>query len=134
MIEEFKKFAFKGNVLDMAVGVIIGSAFGKIVTSLVNDVIMPAIGMMLGKINFSELKYVISPATEETAEAAITYGNFIQSIVDFLIIAVSIFIFVKIISNIGKKKEQAAPPPAPPKPSAEEVLLTEIRDILKENR
>ena len=130
---DFKKFAIKGNVIDMAVGVIIGGAFGKIVTSLVNDIIMPSVGLLMGGVDFTSLKYVITPATETVAEAAITYGNFIQSVVDFLIIAISVFVFVKIISGIGKKKEQPAPP-APPKPSAEETLLTEIRDLLKENQ
>lgn len=133
MFNEFKKFAFKGNVIDLAVGVIIGGAFGKIVTSLVNDLIMPLIGIIIGGINFIDLKYVITPASVDVAEAAIRYGAFIQSIVDFLIIAVSIFLFVKLISKTRKK--EPAPPalaPAPvPVPSKEEVLLTEIRDILK---
>lgn len=133
MFNEFKKFAFKGNVIDLAVGVIIGGAFGKIVTSLVNDLIMPLIGIIIGGINFTDLKYVITPASVDVAEAAIRYGAFIQSIVDFLIIAVSIFLFVKLISKTRKK--EPAPPalaPAPvPVPSKEEALLTEIRDILK---
>ena len=134
-LQEFKKFAIKGNIIDMAVGVIIGGAFGKIVTSLVNDVIMPSIGILLGGIDFKSLKYVITEATETTAESAILYGNFIQSVVDFLIIAISVFVFVKMIAGISKKKEETpAPPPAPPKPSAEETLLTEIRDILIENQ
>lgn len=134
MWNDFKKFAFKGNVIDMAVGVIIGGAFGKIVTSLVNDVIMPAIGILLGGVDFKSLKYVITEATETTPESAILYGNFIQSVVDFLIIAISVFVFIKIITGLSKKKEVAPPPPAPPKPSAEETLLTEIRDLLKENQ
>lgn len=130
-IEDFKKFAIKGNIIDMAVGVIIGSAFGKIVTSLVNDVIMPTIGIILGGIDFTDLKYVITPATETTAEAAILYGNFIQSVVDFLIIALSVFFFVRLMGKLQRKKEEApAPAPEPPKPSNEEVLLTEIRDLL----
>ncbi|MBQ9922789.1 MAG: large-conductance mechanosensitive channel protein MscL, partial [Clostridia bacterium] len=101
-LQDFKKFAMKGNIIDMAVGVIIGGAFGKIVTSLVNDVIMPSIGILLGGIDFKSLKYVITEATETTPESAILYGNFIQSVVDFLIIAVSVFIFVKIISGLSK--------------------------------
>jgi large conductance mechanosensitive channel len=129
MFNEFKKFAFKGNVIDLAVGVIIGGAFGKIVTSLVNDLIMPIIGIFFGGINFSDLKYVIAPANGDIAEAAIRYGAFIQSIVDFLIIAASIFLFVKLISKT--KKKEPAPPPPVPVPSKEEALLTEIRDILK---
>ena len=130
MLKEFKAFAMKGNVLDMAVGVIIGGAFGKIVTSLVSDVIMPLIGVVLGNVNFSELKYVITPATEEIAEAAFRYGSFIQSIIDFLIIAFSIFLFIKLLSKF--KKPEPKPEPAPEKPSTEEVLLTEIRDLLKD--
>lgn len=130
-IEDFKKFAIKGNIIDMAVGVIIGSAFGKIVTSLVNDVIMPTIGIILGGIDFTDLKYVITPATETTTEAAILYGNFIQSVVDFLIIALSVFFFVRLMGKFQRKKEEApAPKPEPPKPSNEEVLLTDIRDLL----
>jgi large conductance mechanosensitive channel len=129
MFNEFKKFAFKGNVIDLAVGVIIGGAFGKIVTSLVNDLIMPIIGIIIGGINFSDLKYVIAPANGDVAEAAIRYGAFIQSIVDFLIIAVSIFLFVKLLSKT--KKKEPAPPAPVPVPSKEELLLTEIRDILK---
>jgi len=130
MLKEFKKFALKGNVLDLAIGVIIGGAFGKIVTSLVNDIIMPIIGILLGGISFTDLKYVITPATEDVAESAILYGTFIQSIVDFLIIAFSIFLFVKLINSF-KKKEEAAPA-APPAPAQEVVLLEEIRDLLKE--
>lgn len=130
MFKEFKKFAFKGNVIDLAVGVIIGGAFGKIVTSLVNDVVMPLIGMLIGGIDFKDLKWVITPANGDIAEAALRYGAFIQSIVDFFIIAISIFIFVQLISK-AKKKTPPPPPPAPPAPTKEEVLLTEIRDILK---
>ncbi len=130
MFQEFKKFAFKGNVIDLAVAVIIGGAFGKIVTSLVNDIIMPLIGIILGGINFKDLKYIITPASEDIAEAAFRYGAFIQSIVDFLIIAFSIFLFVKLISKT-KKKAPPPPPPAPPAPTKEEILLSEIRDILK---
>jgi len=127
MFKEFKEFAFKGNVIDLAVGVIIGGAFGKIVTSLVNDVLMPAIGLLLGGVSFTDLKYVITPAGVGIEEAAIRYGAFIQSIVDFLIIAFSIFLFVKLIT-LRKKKEAEALPAAP---SADVVLLEEIRDLLK---
>ena len=126
MLKEFKEFAFKGNVIDLAVAVIIGGAFGKIVSSLVNDVLMPAIGIILGGVSFKDLKYVITPANGDIQESAILYGSFIQSIVDFLIIAFSIFLFVKLL-NSRKKKEEAAPVA----PSSEVVLLEEIRDIIK---
>ena len=136
MIEEFKKFAFKGNVVDMAVGVIIGGAFGKIVTSLVNDVVMPLLGALIGGMDFKAFKFVLSPAVLNeagevvTPEAAVLYGNFIQNIVDFLLIALSIFVFIKIMNNFKKKEEESAPPPPPAGPTTEE-LLTEIRDLLK---
>ena len=137
-LADFKAFAMKGNVLDMAVGVIIGSAFGKIVTSLVNDVIMPLIGCVVGGINFSNLKWVIKEASVDNKipEVALNYGKFIQSTVDFLIIAFSIFTFISIIQRVGRKKKEEAPAaPAPaPQPSAEEKLLTEIRDLLKEKK
>lgn len=123
MLQEFKKFALKGNVLDLAIGVIIGGAFGKIVTSLVNDVIMPILGLLLGGIDFTNLKITVKDAT-------IRYGAFMQSVVDFLIIAFSIFIFIKAINRFKKKQEEK--PPVPPEPTKEELLLTEIRDILKE--
>lgn len=128
MLKEFKEFAFKGNVIDLAVGVIIGGAFGKIVTSLVNDLIMPIIGIILGGINFENLKLVIRPASNGMEEAAIKYGAFIQSVVDFLIIAVCIFLFVKLANTLTRKKEEEK---KPEKPSADVVLLTEIRDLLK---
>ena len=137
MWNEFKKFAFKGNVVDMAVGVIIGAAFGKIVTSLVNDLIMPILGIFMGKVNFTELKIVLSPAVLDAAgavvkaESAITYGNFIQTIVDFLLVALSIFFFVKMM-NKAKKKEE--PKPEPPKGPTTEELLAEIRDLLAEKK
>lgn len=130
MLKEFKEFAFKGNVIDLAVGVIIGGAFGKIVTSLVNDLIMPIIGVILGGINFENLKLVIRPASNGMEEAAIKYGAFIQSVVDFLIIAVCIFLFVKLANTLTRKKEEEK---KPEKPSADVVLLTEIRDLLKKN-
>lgn len=138
MWNDFKKFAFKGNVMDMAIGVIIGGAFSKIVTALVNNIIMPLLSIIIGKINFNDLKYVISPAQTvdgvEVAENAILYGSFIQSIIDFFIIAFCIFLFVKLIgaarAKLEKKHEEevAAAPAAP----TSEELLTEIRDLLKE--
>ncbi len=127
MLEEFKKFALKGNVLDLAVGVIIGGAFGKIVTSLVNDIIMPIIGLIIGGVNFTALEYIVSTEGEEPI--IIRYGEFIQSAIDFLIIAFSIFIFIKIVTSFKKKEET---PEEPPKPTKEEILLEEIRDILKQ--
>jgi large conductance mechanosensitive channel len=130
MLKEFKNFAMRGNVIDLAVGVIIGGAFGKIVTSLVNDLLMPIIGVVLGGVNFSGLKYVITPAVGDVAETAILYGAFIQSVIDFIIIAFSIFMFIKILSA-AKKKEEEQPAPEPAAPSSEQ-LLAEIRDILKE--
>ena len=130
MLKEFKEFAFKGNVIDLAVGVIIGGAFGKIVASLVNDVLMPIIGIMLGGINFTNLKFVITPASENVAESAIYYGKFFQSIVDFLIIAISVFFFVRLIS-LAKKKEEIVDKVAEPVKTNEVLLLEEIRDLLK---
>jgi large conductance mechanosensitive channel len=130
MLKEFKNFAMKGNVIDLAVAVVIGGAFGKIVSSLVNDLIMPIIGALLGGLSFANLKYVITPASGDVAEAAILYGSFIQSIVDFVIVAFAIFVFVKILSSV-KKKEEEAPAPAP-EPPKDLVLLEEIRDLLKE--
>ncbi|MBU3127806.1 large-conductance mechanosensitive channel protein MscL [Clostridium tagluense] len=131
MLKEFKQFALKGNVLDLALGVVIGAAFSKIVTSLVNDLIMPILGLLLGGINFTNLKYVIHPAVAGTLELSIRYGLFIQSIIDFLIIAFSLFIFIKAITSIKKKKAEEV---IVIKPSNEELLLTEIRDLLKEKK
>lgn len=128
MLKEFKDFAIKGNVIDLAVAVIIGGAFGKIVTSLVNDIIMPAIGVLVGGVNFTALKFVIQPANGDLAEVAIRYGAFIQSVVDFIIIAFSIFVFVKLLSSLKKKEAQVQAPA--PEPSAEVLLLQEIRDLL----
>ncbi len=128
MLKEFKEFALKGNVVDLAVAVVIGGAFGKIVSSLVNDIIMPVLSLVIGGINFNDLKYVITPASGDVAEVAFRYGAFIQSIIDFVIIAFSIFLFVKAISSRKKAAETAAAPPAP---AEEVVLLTEIRDLLK---
>ena len=129
MLKDFKEFAFKGNVLDMAIGVIIGAAFGKIVTSLVNDLIMPIISILTGGINFKDLKLVITPAHGDVAENAIMYGSFIQNVVDFLIIAFCIFLFVRLIEKF-KKKEDAKVEEAPAK-ADDVVLLEEIRDLLK---
>ena len=130
-MKEFKEFAMRGSVVDLAVGVVIGGAFGKIVTSLVNDVIMPPIGYLTGGMDFTELKYVIEPADEanEIAEVAILYGNFINVIIEFLIIAFCIFLVIKGINSMKRKEEEA--PAAPPEPSKEEVLLSEIRDLLR---
>lgn len=129
---EFKAFAMRGNVVDMAVGIIIGAAFVKIITSLVNDIIMPPIGLLVGGVNFTDLNVVLSEAVGETPAVTLNYGNFIQVSFDFLIIAFSIFMMIKAM-NAAKKKEEAAPaaPPAPPAPTKEETLLTEIRDLLK---
>ena len=131
-IQDFKAFALKGNVIDMAVGVIIGGAFGKIVTSVVNNIIMPPIGVLTGGVDFTDLKLVIKEAEGEAAAVTLNYGQFIQDVVDFLIIAFCIFLMVKGISALSRKKKEAAAAPAPaPEPSAEEKLLTEIRDLLK---
>ena len=141
MWKEFKEFAFKGNVLDMSIGVIIGGAFGKIVTSLVNDIIMPFFGFLTVGTDFKTLKFILSPAQVDAAgavikpEAAIMYGNFLQNVFDFFIIAFCIFFFVNQITKMRKKKEAEeapAPPPAPAGPTTEE-LLAEIRDLLKNN-
>ena len=148
-LKEFKAFALKGNVMDMAVGVIIGGAFGKIVTSLVNDILMPPIGMLLGGVDFKDLKVDLSgikdAATSIVAEGAApsepvywNYGAFIQQCFDFIILALCVFMLVKLmnkLSNLKKKEEEkAATPPAPPAPTKEETLLTEIRDLLKEKK
>ena len=140
MWDEFKKFAFQGNVLDLAVGVIIGGAFGKIVTSVVNDLIMPVLGYLMAGMDFKSLKYVMSEAIMEgetviQPEAAILYGNFIQNVVDFLIVALSIFLFIKLINKSKdklKRKEEALPEPDAPAGPSQEELLAEIRDLLKE--
>jgi len=144
MLKEFKKFIMRGNVMDMAVGVIIGGAFGKIVSSLVNDVLMPIIGSVFAGADFTSLKIILSPAVLDEAgevvkaEAAITYGNFIQTVVDFLIVAFCIFLMVKAVNKATeaakKKEEEPAPAPEEPKGPTQEELLTEIRDLLKENK
>ena len=128
LFDEFKAFVMRGNVVDLAVGVIIGGAFGKIVTSLVNDIFMPIVGMILGNVNFSSLEIKLGEPVEGAEQAAIRYGAFIQEIVNFLIIALCIFMVIKVINKLQKKKEEA-PAPAP-EPTKEEVLLTEIRDAL----
>lgn len=139
-LQDFKAFAMKGNVIDMAVGVVIGGAFGKIVSSLVANVIMPPIGLLVGGVNFTDLKWVMKPAEvvdgKEIAAVTLNYGNFLQATFDFLIIAFSIFLFIRLLTKLTTKKEAAAPatPPAPPAPTKEEVLLTEIRDLLKEQK
>jgi len=129
MMSEFKSFAMRGNVVDMAVGIVIGGAFGKIVSSFVNDVLMPPIGMLMGGVDFSDLSVVLQEAVGETAAVTLNYGSFIQTVVDFIIIAFAIFMVIKAMNNMKKKEEEA--PAAPPKPSAEVELLTEIRDSLK---
>jgi large conductance mechanosensitive channel len=135
-LNDFKAFAVKGNAVDMAVGVIIGGAFGKIVSSIVDDIIMPPIGWLIGGVNFSDLKITL-PAEKiaddiQMQAATINYGNFIQTLIDFLIIAFCVFLLVKGINKLTKKEEKPAEPAAPPAPSNEEKLLTEIRDLLKE--
>ena len=127
--QEFKKFALRGNVVDMAVGIIIGAAFGKIVSSLVSDILMPPLGLLLGGADFKDLAVVLQEAVGETPAVVIAYGSFIQTIIDFIIIAMAIFVAIKVMNSM-KAKEEAAPA-APPVPSKEEVLLTEIRDLLK---
>ena len=139
---EFKKFIARGNVMDMAVGVIVGGAFGKISTSLVNDIIMPAVSMLTGGVDFSNWKIVLKQAVagadgviDASTEVAIRYGSFLATIIDFLIIAFAVFCLIKFLNSLHRKKEEApAAPPAPPEPSAEEKLLTEIRDLLKEQK
>lgn len=137
-LQEFKTFAMKGNVVDMAVGIIIGGAFGKIVSSVVADIIMPPIGLLIGGVKFDHLKIILKPAhldeaTGKMTEAvSINYGNFISTTLDFLIIAFSIFLFIKMINSMKRKQEAAPAAPAPPPPpTKEEELLAEIRDLLK---
>ena len=142
-LQEFKAFALKGNVMDMAVGVIIGGAFGKIVTSLVNDFIMPPIGLIIGGVDFTDLKVTLKQpvldAAGEVLNPAVTwnYGAFIQQVVDFTLLAFCVFMMVKVMNQLIKKKEEPAPAPAPapePEPTKEEILLAEIRDLLKEKK
>jgi large conductance mechanosensitive channel len=128
-LQEFKTFAVRGNVVDMAVGIVIGAAFGKIVSSFVADVIMPPIGLLIGGVDFSKLVITIKKATETTAAVTLNYGSFIQTIIDFVIIAFAIFMLVKAINTL--KRNEAAKPSEPPLPSPEVILLTDIRDILR---
>lgn len=135
LLDEFKAFAMRGNVMDMAVGIIIGGAFGKIVSSFVADVIMPPIGLLLGGVDFSNLAITLKSATVDAAGAplaavTVSYGMFIQTVVDFLIIAAAIFMVIKAMNVMQKKQEEA--PAAPPAPTKEEALLTEIRDLLRD--
>ncbi len=130
LVDEFKAFAMKGNVVDMAVGIIIGVAFGKIISSVVSDIIMPPLGLLIGGVNFTDLKVILRAATETNPAVTWNYGNFLQVTFDFLIIAFSVFLIIKALV-LAKKKEEAAPTPAPPAPTKEEILLTEIRDLLR---
>jgi len=130
MMKEFKDFAMRGNVIDMAVGIIIGGAFGKIVSSFVADVITPPIGMLLGGVDFSSLSFVLKEAAGDAAAVVIGYGKFIQTVVDFVIIAFAIFLVIRWMNSLKRKEEEA--PAAPPAPSKQETLLTEIRDLLKQ--
>ncbi len=138
LVKEFKEFAMRGNVVDMAVGVIIGTAFGKIVSELIAKVIMPPLGILLGKVDFKDLKWVLQEGVKEdaakgvkaVAEVAVGYGAFLQTVLDFVIIAFVIFMAIKMMNRL-KRKEEAAPPPAPAAPPPQEVLLAEIRDLLK---
>lgn len=141
-LEEFKAFAMRGNVVDMAVGVVVGGAFGKITSSLVNDVIMPAVSMLTGGINFSDWKLILKQASvaadgTEIAAVSINYGTLLSTILDFIILAFAVFCMVKLLNSLHRKKEEEPAPveePAPPEPTAEEKLLTEIRDLLKEKQ
>jgi large conductance mechanosensitive channel len=129
MMKEFKEFAMRGNVIDMAVGIVIGAAFGKIVSSMVNDVIMPPIGLLIGGVNFTNLKVALGTSQATGEPVTLNYGMFIQQIVDFVIVAFAIFLVVKMINRM--KRQQAEAPAVPPAPTKDQVLLTEIRDLLK---
>ncbi|MDY0053884.1 MAG: large-conductance mechanosensitive channel protein MscL [Bacteroidales bacterium] len=131
IIQEFKAFAMRGNVIDMAVGIIIGGAFGKIVSSIVNDIIMPPIGLLVGGVNFSDLKFVMKDAVGDIPAVTLNYGNFLQVLFDFLIIAFSIFMVIKVMNAAKKKEEAPVEEPKAPEPTNEEKLLSEIRDLLK---
>ena len=129
ILKEFKEFAVKGNAVDMAVGLVIGAAVGKIISSLVADVVMPPIGLLVGGVDFTKLAITLKEAVGDVPAVTLNYGNFIQSLVDFTIIAFAIFMMVKLINKL--KKQEAAAPAVPPEPTKEELLLTEIRDLLK---
>ena len=129
MVKEFKEFAMKGNMLDMAIGIVIGAAFGKIVSSVVADVLMPPLGLLLGGVNFTALKLTLKEAVGETAAVTLNYGAFLQTVVDFVIVAFAIFLMIKGINSMRKRQEEAPAAPAPP--PNQEVLLGEIRDLLK---
>ena len=131
VLKEFKEFAIKGNAIDMSVGIIIGVAFGKIVSSLVADVVMPPIGVLVGGVDFTKLAFTIKEASGDAPAVMLKYGNFLQAVVDFTIIAFAIFLVVKLINKL--KRQQVEVPPAP-EPTKEELLLTEIRDLLKERK
>jgi large conductance mechanosensitive channel len=131
MMSEFRDFAMRGNVVDMAVGIVIGGAFGKIVSSFVSDVLMPPIGLALGGVNFSDLAMTLKEASGDVAAVTLNYGSFVQTVIDFIIIAFAIFMVIKAMNSLKKKEEEK--PAAPPKPTAEETLLTEIRDILQKD-
>jgi len=130
--QEFKQFAMRGNVMDMAVGIIIGAAFGKIVSSFVADVLMPPLGLLIGGVDFSNLAVTLKQAVGDNPAVVLGYGKFIQTVVDFIIIAFAIFLVIKGMNSLNRKKEEA--PAAPPAPPKQEVLLTEIRDLLKERK
>lgn len=130
ILKEFREFAVKGNVVDMAVGIIIGAAFGKIVSSFVGDVIMPPLGILIGGINFADLAFTLKDAVGEAPAVTLNYGRFIQTLVDFTIVAFAIFMVIKAMNTLKRKEE--AVPSAPPEPTREEVLLAEIRDLLKQ--
>lgn len=132
LAKEFKEFAVKGNVVDMAVGIIIGAAFGKIISSFVGDVIMPPIGVLVSGVDFSNLAFTIKEASGAAPAVVISYGKFLQTIIDFAIIAFAIFLAIKAINSLKRKEEEATQ--APPEPSAQEVLLAEIRDLLNEKK
>ena len=129
MMQEFKTFAMRGNVVDMAVGIVIGGAFGKIISSFVADVIMPPIGLLIGGVNFANLAITMKEAVGDSAAVTLNYGKFIQTVFDFLIIAFAIFMVIRAMNSLKKKEEEA--PEAPPEPTKEEILLTEIRDALQ---
>ncbi|UTJ47867.1 large-conductance mechanosensitive channel protein MscL [Atlantibacter subterranea] len=132
MLKEFREFAMRGNVVDLAVGVIIGAAFGKIVSSLVADIIMPPLGLLIGGIDFKQFVLTLRPAVGDTPAVVMHYGVFIQNVFDFIIVAFAIFMAIKLINKLNRKKKEE--PKAPPAPTKEEVLLTEIRDILKQQK